>query len=364
MKHICFFNSLKFWGGGEKFYHEFALGFVRKGYQVSVVSHPESPLTQKAKADGIPTLPIIVTNMSFLNPLKILALARYFRSNGIDTVFFSVSQDLKLAGLAAHWAGVKNIVYRRGLAVEKKNSMLNRYLFSKIATKIIANSEETKRLLLKNLKNSIDPDQVKIIYNGINLDDIDSKPVVNFQAVDDQKKGLVLGNAGRLTAQKGQSYLLEVAKFLKDRGHTFTLFIAGTGELYDELHRQMVEADIQDCVVLLGFVEDIPNFMHSLDLFLLASLWEGFGYVLTEAMAQKKAVIAFNSSSNPEVVDDGKTGVLVETGDVLAFANAVEMLMLDEDLRMKMGAAGRKRVEALFSFPVQLRELENFLLES
>lgn len=364
MKHICFFNSLSFWGGGEKFHHEFAKGFLEKAYRVTIISHPDSPLSLKAKDDNIPLFGMRVGKFSFLNPIKIRKLKKYFRAQQIDTLFISTSEDLKLAGIAARRAGIKKIIYRRGLAVSKKNNYLNRWLFTKVVSGIIANSEDTKIRFLENLKEVIHPDKIRVIYNGIAMSSNDNDfSIAEIEDIKKHRKGVVLGNAGRLTAQKGHHLLVKVAELLNERELNFSMFIAGSGELYDELARQIKVKNLQEKVFLLGFVQDIPNFMRSLDVFVFSSLWEGFGYVLTEAMIQKKPVVAFNCSSNPEVVDDGETGLLVKTGNVSDMADAIEKLILDGPLRNRMGAAGKDRVITQFNFQHQLDKLEKYLLE-
>jgi len=112
-------------------------------------------------------------------------------------------------------------------------------------------------------------------------------------------------------------------------------------------------------VVLMGFVEDMPAFMRSIDIFLLSSHWEGFGFVLAEAMANQKPVVAYSVSSNPEIVEQGVTGILVSPSDIPAFAAAVMKLAEDPVIRNDQGVAGRARVLEKFSFSRQLNALLN-----
>ena len=101
--------------------------------------------------------------------------------------------------------------------------------------------------------------------------------------------------------------------------------------------------------------------MNVLDVFLLSSEWEGFGYVLAEAMVLAKPVVAYKITSNPEIVSDNETGYLVEYNDIDAFTDKVELLMKDKELRMRLGEAGRKRVLDKFQFKNQLKEFQKFL---
>jgi glycosyltransferase involved in cell wall biosynthesis len=360
--NICFFNTLKIWGGGEKFYFDYALGLQKKGHHVFIVCSKNSVLSQKATACDLPQFNVDAKILSALNPLKILKLVRFFRREKINFVMFSTSQDLKLGGLTAKLAGVKNIIYRRGLAVAIKNRLINRTIFKNILTHILANSEETKRTILRNLSKYVDADKIKVIYNGIHVDKRDVK-VKPLERIQEKSRGIVLGNAGRLTAQKGQQYLLEVARILKERNLDYTLFIAGTGKLKEELNNKIKAYKLEEQVILLDFVEEMERFMCSIDIFLFASAWEGFGYVLAEAMIKAKPVVAFNITSNPEIINEGVTGFLVDYPDVKQFADKVEMLIRDEVLRKKIGENGEKSVYDRFVIEDRISEVEEYLTD-
>lgn len=362
MKNICFCNSTTFWGGGEKLNLDYALEFKKKGYNVFVASHKDSLLFEEAQNAGIAVFHMEVGSFSFLNPFKINALKSYFVKNEIDTVFFSTSEDVKLGAIAAKKAGIKRIVYLRVLAVRIKNSIVNRTIFRDYVTHIIASSEEVKKLAIQYLTDKIIRDKVHVIYLGINLKDFeDQSRSREFDHL--REAGLpIIGNAGRLTTQKGQHLLLEVAAKLKANGVKFKLVIAGTGELESELNDRIAKENLQDFVQLLGFVKNIPGFMQSIDVFALSSLWEGFGLVIAEAMAAQKPVVAFDLTSNPEVITRNETGFLVEYPDTTAFAEKLALLCKDENLRVAMGKAGRASVEKNFQVSVVHNQLEKYLL--
>ena len=365
MKNVCFFNTVKFWGGGEKLHLEYALKFREINYRVFLATSKDSPLHRKGKETGLLIYNIHAGNLSFLNPFKYYRLFRFYKREKIDTVIFSSSQDLKLGALSAKIAGVRSIVYLRGLAAPVKNSFLNRILFRNILTQIVANSEETKRTILQNLGKSIDADKVKVIYHGIDLTIYDRKirPVSLMPGLRPANRpGITLGNAGRLTSQKGQQYLIETANRLKQKNIRFTLFIAGTGEMKTTLEKLISQYNLQEEVVLLGFVEDVENFMNSIDIFVLTSLWEGFGYVIVEAMAACKPVVAFNLSSNPEIIINNETGFLIDFPDIEMFTRKIELLINDENLRLQFGKKGRETVEKYFQLDDRIAEFEQYLL--
>jgi glycosyltransferase involved in cell wall biosynthesis len=362
MKHICFFNSITFWGGGEKLHLENAISFRDRSYQVTVASNKNSLLYNKASSAGFATFPVSVHNLSFLNPIKILRLVRFYRKQQIDTVVFSASQDLKLGSIAAKIAGVKRIVYLRGLSLPVKATLTNILIFRSILTHIVLNSQDTKKNTLKHLKKYVDESRVHVIYHGIELN-IDSTQNVNkLKLIEEKGRGIILGNAGRLTAQKGQEHLIRIASLLKKHGIKFTLFIAGSGELEQKLNSLIEEYDVRKEVILTGFVNDMDGFMNAIDIFLFTSIWEGFGYVIVEAMVKSKPVVAFDITSNPEIIAADKTGFLVAYPDLEQFAERTIQLINDPSLRKSMGAAGKQSVFDRFNLNDRISEFEQCLI--
>lgn len=348
MKSICFFNSNKAWGGGERWVSDNALAAADHGYDVTVASNAESALADRLEMDGrVRVRRYAISNLSLLNPFTMSTLVRFFKKTAPQGVILSLPNDLKAGGVAAKLAGVPTIIYRRGIALPVRDTVLNRYLFGSVITAFMCNSEETKRLALKNNPGLVDAARIKVNYNGVNLpvaDAVEAAPL--YPRTDD---AIVLGNAGRLTRQKGQAMLLEAVAELRKRGHNVRLVMAGIGELEAELKSLAKSLDIADHVTFAGFVTSMPAFYNSIDILAHSALWEGFGYVLAEAMAHKKPIVAFNTSSNPELIEDGVTGLLAKAEDTTDFTDRLECLIKRPDTLRTMGAAGRDRVERLFS---------------
>ena len=356
---ICFFNSTKAWGGGEKWHLEVAGAMHRNGHSVILVTNSQSQLHDRAVVEGIPLFQLSVGNTSFLNPFKIIRAWRFFKTHKVHTLVVNLPADLKLAGIAAKLAGVKRIIYRRGSAIPIKSSLLNRFLFGHVVTEIIANSEETKRTVLQNNPTLFDPRKIHVFYNGIDLKEYDSRPFELLYTR--QGDEVIIGNAGRLVYQKGQDMLLDAAAILDAHGVNFKLLIAGDGKLRQELEYQAAKLGIAHRVVFLGFVENIKSFMESIDIFVLPSRWEGFGYVLAEAMASRKPIVAFNVSSNPELVEEGVTGTLVPMARENGLAESLLTLAALPATCTEYGNAGRAAVELKFNFDTNIKYIADFL---
>jgi glycosyltransferase involved in cell wall biosynthesis len=253
---------------------------------------------------------------------------------------------------------ISNRIYRRGSAIPIKNTFINRYLFSEVVTHVIVNSKRTAETVLENNPKLIEKERIEIIYNGIDLKKYDSSTGRLYKPREGE---VVIGNLGRLSEQKCQDLLIEMAAILRQKGLKFTLLIGGTGEKEPELKQLVKNHKLDHFVRFLGFIENSREFMNSIDIFVLTSKWEGFGYVLVEAAAAGLPVVAFDVSSNPEVIDDNRTGELIKPFNIEEMANQIEILAKDKLKRIALGKAGRKMVEEKFQFASSLEKLRNLL---
>lgn len=362
MKRICFFNSYTAWGGAEKWYYMVSLWCKQQGYSVLVITNRKSELFNRLQQESIALRQIHVSNLSFLNPFKIFFIKKVLQEQQIDTIILNLSCDVKVAGLAARLTGVKNILYRRGTALPVKDTFLNRCLFRYIITMVIANSKEIQRTILQNNPSLISTAKIKILYNGFDLETYKQEQTAPLYQ---RKPGeLVLGNAARFVEQKGQKYLLELVKLLKDQEIKCTLLLAGKGKLEEGLRQYARTLGVDDDVIFLGFVEDIKSFMESIDIFVLPSLHEGSANIVLETMASAKPVVAFDVSSIPEMVISGRTGFLVEPGNVAKLADAVKNLLFDKNLQIEFGCNARKYLEEHFTMERMFHEMTTILEES
>jgi glycosyltransferase involved in cell wall biosynthesis len=341
------------WGGGEKWHLDHALAFLQDGHEVVVISNKNSELIKRAAAASIRAQAYAISNFSFLNPFKLYTLYAYFKKEKFDIIVMNFSNDLKVAAPMAKLAAIPKIVYRRGSDIPIKNTFLNRYLFGKCLTDVLANSEATKRSILQNNPALFPENKIKVIYNGIII-----KPSTNIETINEIP---IVGALGRLVHQKGIDILLDIAVLLKSRGVVCKFKIGGDGVLKNTLLQKMKAENLSDFVDFIGFVEDPHAFMQGIDIFVLPSRWEGFGYVLAEAMLAKKPLVAFDVSSNPELVFHNVNGFLIPFGGKEKFADAVQILVEQPDKRKSFGMAGLATVQEKFNFEKNKKQVIAYL---
>lgn len=341
-KTICFFNTAIPWGGGEKWHFEMAKHLHESGQPVVIFCHKDSFLFKKVKAHNIPYKTICNSNTSFLNPLKLLRFSKMLRKHKVATLVLNLSQDVKSGGIAGKLAGVKRIIYRRGSAIPVRNSRLNRFLYKNVIDEILVNSKATQECILQNNTALFPKDYITVIPNGIDGQTYVKKA---FKPYYKRKSSeLILTNLGRLEEQKNQLFLIDAANELRDRGFAFHMLIGGSGRLKTAIETKINKYNLEPYVDLVGFVENPKNLYMSGDLFLLPSLWEGFGYVIAEAGLSEKPTIAFDISSNPEVIAENKSGILVPENDIVAFCDAIMTFDKNRKRIVEMGTFAQKHI--------------------
>jgi glycogen synthase len=167
-------------------------------------------------------------------------------------------------------------------------------------------------------------------------------------------EGLRLLFVGSLAANKGIWTVLEAFIHLASAHPRVSLTVAGTADdgIVDELRMRAVQAGVDDRLTMLGFVEhaELPELYRSADVLVAPSQYEGgLGMVYLEAMACGLPVVASAAGGAAEAVANGETGILLERGEVMEAVAALATLRESRELRLGMGAAGRARVQELFT---------------
>ena len=150
--------------------------------------------------------------------------------------------------------------------------------------------------------------QPVLIYNAIPLTPIQSDEIQRAS----RSEPKVVGSVGRLSEQKGYRYLIDAVPEIIREIPQIEFWLIGDGELRSDLERQSKRLGVQDHVKLLGKRNDVLDLLKQFDLFVLPSLWEGLPTVIMESISQGVPVLATDIPGTREMIEDGKTGWLVE----------------------------------------------------
>lgn len=209
---------------------------------------------------------------------------------------------------------------------------------ARLTDRAIAVSGSTRDFLVR--ERFVPEARVRVIWNGAPLAEF--APVARERALalrrelglpDDE---LVIGAIGRLNEQKGHRHLLDAAAQVFAK-HKARLLIVGDGDLMPALSEQARRLGIAERVVFAGHRSDVPPLLGAIDVFCIASLYEGTPLTLFEAMAAGKPVVSTSVDGCREVIEDGRTGLLVPPRDPAALAAALLRVLDDSELRLRLG---------------------------
>lgn len=172
--------------------------------------------------------------------------------------------------------------------------------------------------------------KISVIPNIVNIKNTAYSQLTNKTAI----------FAGRFTYQKGLDRMLKAWKLVVNKRSDWKLKLVGEGEQKEQFIRQCKELGIENNVIFAEATKDIVKEYIDSSMFLFTSRFEGFGLVLVEAMQCGVPCVSFDCPYGPsDIIDDGINGYLIENGNVEKFADAVLILIENDDLRMQMGKA-------------------------
>ncbi len=328
-------------------------------YAVDIVSGPqtgsEGSLIEEVRAHGIPLTiePALVREVNPLKDLQALFRLTGFIRRGRYTIVHTHSSKAGILGRwAARLAGTPVIVHTvHGWGHhERQHPLVRRFYIlleratARITDKLIVVSPRNTE---KGLADGIGtPEKYITIRSGIELDRF-LKPTRPREAVREEL-GIppdvpVVGTVTRLSPQKAPLDFVDAAAHVAARRPDVHFVIVGDGPLRAEMEAAIAVRSLTDRVHLTGLRRDVPDLMHSFDVFALTSLWEGLPRVLPQAMTTGLPIVATAVDGNAEAVTDGVNGFLTPPGDPQAMAAALLRLLEDSVLARRMGEAGRRK---------------------
>ncbi|HEX6649235.1 MAG TPA: glycosyltransferase family 4 protein [Pyrinomonadaceae bacterium] len=257
--------------------------------------------------------------------------------------------------------GLQHIVYEElnsgmmtATSWKRKLLQLRTLLMSLPMNRVVAVSNFVKQDLIKR---GIAADRIDVRYLAADEERFKPDPTARqawaskYSLAPDE---LMLSSVTLLRPFKSPETLVEAAAILKQRGVKARLFMAGDGYMLDDLKALTEKLNASDRIHWLGFWKDPVNLMQASDAFLLASVGEAGGFVLSEAMGCGTPIIGSRSGVISECVVEGETGLLATPKDAASFADAIEKFARDEQLRKAMRVNSRERMLANFTTDINV----------
>ena len=350
-------------GGAEKALLELIKRIDRKGFRVIVASVGQGGVLEEEFRNYSDASFIFAKKFSFDFSLiqKIAKILREFRVDILQTTLFYADV---IGAFAAKIVGTPiKVSWQTALAIPTGNvddDRIRHILAYRTAasqmTHIVAVSREVRNYFIEN--RHIPSKKISTIHYGVDLNRFQKSGKTIHKELGLSEKNLIISVVGHLSDVKGHTFLLKASPSLIKNNPEIQLVFAGDGAKKQALEMEAKTLGIREHVHFLGVRSDVPDIFRSSDIFVLPSIYEGLPNVILEAMASGVPVVASRVGGIPEAVEEGKTGFLFSAGNYVQLERALSPLIMDKELREKMGRAGRKRVEDHFSIDVEVRAFQ------
>ena len=322
-------------------------GLGGRGISITLATSREGFLTQKARAIGINVhvIPRLIHSPSFYkDTLALLDIVKLLRVLKPDILHLHSSKAGALGRVAARLCKIPAVFTAHGWAFTEGASLKQKLLsipaeaiVARLGGHIITVSRYDYELALRYRVASAK--QMTVVHNGI--PDVDCRADPSMRSV----PRIVM--VARFSPPKDHALLLKALSHL--RHESWQLDLVGDGPLLASVSRLANELGLGERVRFLGARSDIPGILAGSDVFVLTSRYEGFPISILEAMRAGLPVVASDVGGVSEAVLDGETGFLIGRGDRKALHDRLKTLLVNPQLRGRMGKEGRRRYEQLFT---------------
>lgn len=361
---LCFSTA---WGGLEIYVNTFVTEFTKRNNNVICIVRLNSKLEEEFKNNKVEFISVN-PKLKYLDFITAYEIKTKLHNKRIDIIHVHESKDLSTAIILKKLLKSPKIVFSQQMDSRyNKKDLFHRWIYKNI-DQVVCMTENMK---LNHLANTpVKESQISTIYNGIDLKKFNSISTIDKSDLLKQnniKTGkIIIGTVGRLDSLKNQVLLIDAAAILiNDQKLNIHFLIIGdetdsiTGKGYKrKLIEKSQQYGIEESISFIGFTKNIENYFEIMDIFILPTDKESFGYVLIEAMAMGKPVIASNQGGPKEIIIAGKNGFLFEPKNITDLSKKLTLLINDHKLRIEMGQESRKIANEKFDVNVTI---ENYL---
>ena len=360
-KKILYVITKSVWGGAQRYIFDLATNLPKDEFEIVVAAGGSGPLFEKLQKAGIHTvtIPGLQRDINIWKELfSIWHLFKIFLEEKPDIIHLNSTKVGSLGAVTSKFSSL--VVGHKSLVIftvhgwgfkedrpvwQKALIFFFSWLSSLFQDKIILINTPDYR----TAQRFIPKRKLTLIHNGIGP--INFFPREEARTFFTKKVGrpiasdtILIGTNAELTQNKGLSYLIDALsrRNLYSNYGGFASIVIGNGENRSELQAQIAKLGLRDKIFLLGFLPDAARYLKGFDLFVLPSLKEGLPYTIIEAMSAGLPIVASRVGGTPDLVTDGKNGLLVEIKNSIALADALEKLVKNPVEITRMGEESLK----------------------
>ncbi len=349
-------------GGTERQLTEIARSLDRSQFTPHVACFHEGPRADELRAAHVPVVRLQVT--SFVKPNAVfgaLQLGRYINLHSIELAH-TFDYPLNCFGVPVARAFRVQVVLssqraHRGLTPQPYLRVLR--WTDKLVDGVVVNSQAVRDDMISG--EGMAPTKLHLCYNGI--DTTRFHPEGRTRKPGLETASLVVGVVCVLRPEKGLATLVRAFGQLVPMFPSLRLAIVGSGPELASLQNLATELGVSSQCLFSPAVTDVASWMRSIDVFVLPSLSEALSNSLMEAMACGCCVLASRTGGNPELVLDGRTGLLFQPGDADDLAQKLGSVLSSPDVRAEFAERSVSRIRDEFSLPTSVRRMQQIYYE-
>jgi glycosyltransferase involved in cell wall biosynthesis len=345
---VAFINSTRKWGGVKTWTLDFGSALRDRGHKIVALVRPGTPFVAACR-DQCFTVHEVRFGPKY-NPVAIARLVGTLRQERADLAVVNISKDLDVGAVAARMCRLP-VLHRVGLLEDYRNTVEERLHFRFLVDHVLVPGRWMKQELLKSVP-WLRAERITAIPNA--------KRLGGYPARAPSDPGCVtFGITSQLSPSKGHTEVFSALRTLVAKGLSVRLRVAGAGGSLGHLQEETRRLGIESAVEFCGFQRDVPGFLSTLDIFVLASSKEGFPNTLLEALCAGLPVVAYGLEGVREMVED--VGLTVAVGNQAQLADGMEQLARNAPVRTRLGAAARKLAAERYDVTQVVLRLETLL---
>ena len=348
-------------GGAETVLLELATNLDSRRFRSLALLPGGRWLPQQLRERNIPTT--IARSRAWYDLHLPRMMRQLVRQERVDLIHSHLPDQNFYSCLVGRLTACKTVVTYHGAPELFRNAGLRgaikSWLVRHAATAVVVVSDYLRQLLADA---GFPADKIVRIYNGVDLNQFSRGAGGRLRGelgFPDNAK--LIGMVANLRPSKGYEYFVQAARQVTDSIPEARFVAVGEREegIAKQLEYLLQQLGLEDRFVFLGFRADVPEILADLDVFVLSSVSEGLSIATIEAMAAGKPVVVTRSGGPREVVEDGRTGLLVPPADPSALASRICELLRNPDLATTLSRNARAEVDSKFSLARMIREYES-----
>jgi len=353
LKIFLLINSLSF-GGAERQVFNDSIMLAESGYEPTIIYKDTGKLKKLIKKEKINLVQLKGATFA----VNMFALYRILKKEKPDYVFAHMFWAQKLSSLPSWLTNTRLIFFEHGLGLWKKwYHILITRIISFSAEKIITVSEAKKNIKIN--REGFSKNRILVIPNFIYPVDSSS---LKYEG-NNGRSTIKIGFTGRFNKVKQLHLLVDIATMLRNEKKEFCFILLGDGDTRNELEEKIRKNHLEKNFDFMGYVNNPQEYMANFDAFVLPSKREDLSVALLEASSASLPCIAFDVGGNKEIIQNNKTGFIIEPFNIKDFASKLIWLMENQSKAQNMGLMAKKYVENEFSKDKRLERLKKIIIK-